>query len=218
MYCKLNIVTYHPDVQPVRQGQRKKKGKKAKVKLIQIVCLPAGSSAVVQETDKLDKSWNDVLLVKNWLLKSEDSGTAPLMPVYLQKGTYLRKAATVDLIRTDADENNINTEESEEKFSVLNYQTHSNECLCWRKQELRNQLQSVSTSLSVSAEEMKQLYDILGEFHDIFSLDDDKRGETSLVEFNRDTGDSPPIKQAYAVQHKIATQLSKMQDGGVIQP
>ena len=37
--CKLNIVTYHPDVQPVRQGQRKKKGKKAKVKLIQTVRL-----------------------------------------------------------------------------------------------------------------------------------------------------------------------------------
>ena len=179
---------------------------------------------------ELNKSWNDALLVKDCLLKSEDSGTAPIImsnaslsTQVLKKGTYLGKAARVDLIRTDADENNINTEESEEKFSVLNYQTYSNERLCWRKQELKNQLQSVSTSLSVSAEEMKQLYDILGEFHDIFSLDDDERGETSLVEFNIDTGDSPPIKQAarrvpYAARHEIATQLSKMQDGGVIQP
>ena len=87
----------------------------------------------------------------------------------------------MDLIHTDADENNINNEESEEKFSVLNYQTYSNECLCWQKQELKNQLQSVSTSLSVSAEEMQQLYDILGEFHDIFSLDDDEQGETRVV-------------------------------------
>ena len=45
----------------------------------------------------------------------------------------------------------------------------------------------------------------------------------SLVEFNIDTGDSPPIKQAahrvpYAARQEIAAQLSKMQDGGVIQP
>ena len=87
---------------------------------------------------ELDKSWNDALLVKDCLLKSEDSGTAPiimsnasLFTQALKKGTCLGKAATVDLIRTDADENNINTEESEEKFSVLNYQTYSNERLCW---------------------------------------------------------------------------------------
>ena len=70
---------------------------------------------------------------------------------------------------------------------------------------------------------MKQLYDILEEFHNIFSLDDDDQGETSLVEFNIDTGDSPPIEQAarrvpYAARRDIAAQLGRIQDGGVIQP
>ena len=44
-----------------------------------------------------------------------------------------------------------------------------------------------------------------------------------MVEFNIDTGESRPIKQAarrvpYAARQEIAAQLSKMQDGGVIQP
>ena len=70
---------------------------------------------------------------------------------------------------------------------------------------------------------MQQLYDTLEEYHDIFSLDDDERGEASFVEFNIDTGESPPIKQAahrvpYVAQQEIAAQLSKMQDEGVIQP
>ena len=82
---------------------------------------------------------------------------------------------------------------------------------------------AIATTSSVSKEEMQQLYDTLEEFHDIFSIDDDEFGETSFVGFNIDTGESSPIKQAarrvpYAVRQEIAAQLSKMQDGGVIQP
>ena len=70
---------------------------------------------------------------------------------------------------------------------------------------------------------MQKLYDTLEGFHDIFSIKDGEHGETSFVEFNIDTGESPPIKQAacrvpYAARQEIAAQLSKMQDGGVIQP
>ena len=51
--CKLKIVSYHHDVQAVldhEPGQRKskRKSKKAKIKLIQTIRLPADSSAVVQ--------------------------------------------------------------------------------------------------------------------------------------------------------------------------
>ena len=46
--CKLKIVSYHPDVQPVldhepSQQKSKRKSKKAKIKLIQTICLPADS-------------------------------------------------------------------------------------------------------------------------------------------------------------------------------
>ena len=141
----------------------------------------------------------------------------------LKRGTYLGKAVTVDLIHADTDANRADVEESEQELSVLQNQTYSNERVCWRKQELRKQLQSFPTTSAVPKEQMQQLYDTLEEYHDIFSLDDDEHGETSLVEFNIDTGESRPIKQAarrvpYAARQEIAAQLSKMQDGGVIQP
>ena len=78
--CDLNVVSYHPDVQPVVEpvpgsGQKKlkkKRGRKAKIRLVQTVCLPADSSAMVQvkvkqSTDadlmlELYKSWNDTLI------------------------------------------------------------------------------------------------------------------------------------------------------------
>ena len=238
--CKLDIVSYHPDVQPVDQGRPKGKKKKAKIKLIQTVRLPTGSSAVVQVKVKepagtdlmleLDKSWQDILLVKDCLLKSKNSGSAPIIMTntslsaqVLKRGTYLGKAATVDLIHADTNADRIDIEESEQELSALQNRAYSNECVCWRKQELKRQLQSFSTTSAVSKEEMQQLYDTLEGFHDIFSIEDDKRGETNLVEFNIDTGESPPIKQAahivpYAARQEIAAQLSKMQDGGVIQP
>ena len=36
---------------------------------------PTGTNLMLE----LDKSWNDALLVKDCLLKSEDSGTAPII-------------------------------------------------------------------------------------------------------------------------------------------
>ena len=163
-------------------------------------------------------------------LKSENSGSAPIImsntslsTQVLKRGTYLGKAATVDLIHADTNADRVDIEESEQELSALQNRTYSNERVCWRKQELKRQLQSFSTTSAVSKEEMQQLYDTLEGFHDIFLIDDDERGETNLVEFNIDTGESPPIKQAarrvpYAARQEIAAQLSKMQDGGVIQP
>ena len=50
--CKLNIITYHPDVQSVfpaadHSKLKKKKNKKSRISLIQTVRLPADSSALV---------------------------------------------------------------------------------------------------------------------------------------------------------------------------
>ena len=119
------IASYHPDVQPVldhKPGQQKskRKSKKAKIKLIQTIQLPADSSAVVQVearettgtnfggTDlmlELDKSWHNILMVDDCLLKIDDSGMAQIIvsntslsTQVLKKGTYLGKAAKVKLI------------------------------------------------------------------------------------------------------------------------
>ena len=70
---------------------------------------------------------------------------------------------------------------------------------------------------------MSQVYNVLEQYHGIFSLDEGERGETNLVEFNIDTGESTPIKQVarrvpFAARQEIAAQLSKMQEEGVMQP
>ena len=43
-------------------------------------------------------------------------------------------------------------------------------------------------SRKLSQEEASQLSQLLADYHDIFSLNDDERGETDLVEFKIDTG------------------------------
>ena len=48
---ELRIVSYHPDVQTTPEPtitKKNKKSKRAKIKLVQIVCLPAESFATVQ--------------------------------------------------------------------------------------------------------------------------------------------------------------------------
>ena len=221
--CKLNIVSYHPDVLPVAEPSQKKlrkKGKKAKIKLIQTVRLPADSSAVVLVEVKeltsatlmleLDKTWHNRLVVNDCLLMTHNSGTAPIIvsntslsTQVLKKGTHLGRAATLNLIHAEYDVNT-NIEESEGKWSAVETQTYSNGSISWWKQDQ-----------SLSAEEISMLYDIVEQCPDIFALDDGMRGETNLVEFNVITGESAPIKQVacivpFAIRQKITAQLSKM--------
>ena len=70
---------------------------------------------------------------------------------------------------------------------------------------------------------MSQVYNVLKQYHGVFSIDEGERGETNHVEFNTDIGESIPIKQvarrvSLAAGQEIAAQLSKMQEEGVIQP
>ena len=149
---------------------------------------------------ELDKSWHDTIVVSDCLLKNDDGahGIAPIV-VYntsfstqvLRKGTYLGKAATVNLINADAE--NCDNIVAGDELLTTEAQAYSNERICWRKQELRRQLQCHPQSLST--EEMSQVYNVLEQYHGIFSLDEGERGETNLVEFNIDTGESTPIKQ-----------------------
>ena len=61
------------------------------------------------------------------------------------------------------------------------------------------------------------------EYHDVFSLEEDERGETDMIEFEINTGDELPRKQAarripYAARQEVAEQLERMQKIGVIKP
>jgi hypothetical protein len=68
-----------------------------------------------------------------------------------------------------------------------------------------------------------QLRTFLANNHDVFSLEEGERGQTSLVTMEIDTGDSSPQKQPprrmpFMVREEVARQLKKMQQDRVIQP
>ena len=61
------------------------------------------------------------------------------------------------------------------------------------------------------------------EYHTIFSLEENTRGETDLIQFEIDTGDSTPKKQPkryvpHAPHQEVARLLKEMQEANVIQP
>ena len=76
----------------------------------------------------------------------------------------------------------------------------------------------------LSSSEMEALYKLLlSEHHEAFSLEENERGETDLVQLEIDTGDAPPQRQSarripYAAQQELAHLLEEMQKSQVIQP
>ena len=75
----------------------------------------------------------------------------------------------------------------------------------------------------LNSSDQKELGTLLSEFHEAFSLDDDERGETDLVQLTIDTGDAPPVRQSarripMAAQQDLAQLLESMQKSHVIQP
>ena len=68
-----------------------------------------------------------------------------------------------------------------------------------------------------------QLLDMVTNFHEVFSLAEEERGETDWVQFEIDTGDAQPRKvplrrMPLSVREEVARQVSKMQETGVIVP
>ena len=124
-------------------------------------------------------------MVNDCLIRIDGSGSAPIIvfntSLYtqvLKEGMYLGKAAKVDLIHADE----IGSHYSEEKDDscVMNVRTCSNEHLHWRKQELRKQVKCSSNSQELSLAEKDKLLTTLEEYHHIFLIAEEERGETSL--------------------------------------
>jgi len=71
--------------------------------------------------------------------------------------------------------------------------------------------------------ELSQISKLLVDYHDVFYLGEEDRGETNLVEFEIKTGSASPVRQAarripYAARQEIAKQLEKMQRSNVTKP
>ena len=70
--------------------------------------------------------------------------------------------------------------------------------------------------------EKESLLTFLTNHHLAFCLDENKKGETDLLQFEIDTGDAPlkkhpPRRMPFAVCEEVARQLKKMQETGVVE-
>ena len=74
--------------------------------------------------------------------------------------------------------------------SVMVNQVMSEEKVDDRKEKLKVLLNDGNCSLNSS--EQEKLHALLSEYHEVFSLEDNERGETDLVQLTIDTGDAPP--------------------------
>ena len=84
-------------------------------------------------------------------------------------------------------------------------------------------LEAMLMETDLPDEHKRQLFTLLKEYHNIFSLEDGERGETDLVVLHIDTADTPPSRQRarrmpFAVRKEVAKQLKMMQKLDVIQP
>ena len=75
----------------------------------------------------------------------------------------------------------------------------------------------------MTAKEFDKLKKLLGEFSDVFALDDSELGCTGCVQHVIETGDHPPIKQQpyrtpIVHREKIAKLVEEMQQKEIIQP
>ena len=75
----------------------------------------------------------------------------------------------------------------------------------------------------LSSSQKSQVWDLLLEFKDVFSLNSSDIGRTSLVQHSIDTGQDRPIKQAprhlpLAKQDWAKQELKSMSDQGIIEP
>ena len=73
----------------------------------------------------------------------------------------------------------------------------------------------------LDAEQQERLWQLLIEFRDCFSCDEEELGQTSLVEHTIDTGDAVPIRQCphrLPLGQQQEQALEKMQRAGIIEP
>ena len=90
----------------------------------------------------------------------------------------------------------------------------------WRKEKL---YEMYKDSIDLPQPAKESFLQFLSNHHEAFSLEENERGETDLLEMEIDTGDAPPKKQRprrmpFAVRQEVSKQLKKMQEAQVIWP
>ena len=225
------------------ESTSKQERKVSYVKLVTAVRLPARYSAVVPvkvtniEGTALVKPLNelsDSLEVGDTLVEVRDGYTAMMImnggdtTCELEVGKTLGQVSEVEIVEDPLTVSNYQSVENDEdvtKGKPLNVYSvslpsESAERTKWRQLQLMSLLEQSESSLS---EDHLPLRELLTEYHSIFSIEDDERGETDMIEFEISTGDGAPKRQPvrripFAARQEVIRQLERMQRIGVIQP
>jgi len=152
----------------------------------------------------------DSIQIDDSVVKVNDEGTTTMLitnrgrsACVLQKGMELAHAWEADVLGcTDSTKLTSDIfqddEEGDGMLKLFNVKLssgdtiYSNERVKWRQEQLQNLMIGIEERHSQG--ECSQLSGLLAQYHDIFSLEDNDRGETDLVEFKIDTHDSCPRK------------------------
>ena len=191
-------------------------GNISQVSLIKTVRLPANFTAVVPvqvlnekgtvmlyPSDSLDTSLN---IVESLIEVNQDGPYVVVVAntgkstYQLQKGMDLGQVVEVELVIAKDEDLPVVCEGSVEEavkplldqvnlFGISLQSKKTVERIKWRQQQMSKMLRESNKLLS---EEHLPLEDLLVEYHDIFSLEEDERGETDLIEFDIDTSDEAP--------------------------
>ena len=235
---QLGLVMYHPDVQVWRGSKNKEPTDIAIVPLVRaklvnsVRILPQQCSLVSVELE------GNFDATKQLLLEPEDLGCdlqveqTLLCPRRGNTGTYqvvienctgftqnFEVGVTVGAATEVEEIRPIPTIEQEGRVHVN--QLVSNENIQWRKDKLCTLLEKGESALLPS--EREKLKEMLMDYHTVFSLETNERGETDLIQFEINTGDSSPTKQPtryipHAARQEVARLLKEMQEANMIRP
>ena len=213
------LVMYHPDVQVWRRSKNKEPTDIAIVPLVRaklvnsVRILPQQCSLVSVELE------GNFDATKQLLLEPEDFQCDLQMEYYVcplrdNTGTYqvviencigftqnFEVGVTVGAA-TEVETMPIPILEQKRRANVN--QLVSNENIQWRKDKLCTLLEKGESALVPS--EREKLKEMLMDYHTVFSLETNERGETDLIQFEINTGDSFPKKTA----NKIYTTRSSI--------
>ena len=224
----LGIVEYHPDVQIWRGGRKKSGTSSARadvsnVPSIRVTLVKSVKAEYLHPhqgrgTCLLEPGGSEVVQVERSCITLQGDGKAQAVLTNMTGFTQILPAESEVGIALQCEE----VKPSVVKEQKISSEVRVNKVMSQDEVDRRREKLKAWISEDHSFEQVK-LKALLSEFHEAFSLDDDERGETDLVQLTIDTGDAPLRRQSarripMAAQQELAQLLESMQKSHVIQP
>lgn len=106
------------------------------------------------------------------------------IPQRLEEGVKLCEAVPVDVISDQASmEDDMSLDGKDPLLESKTRQVLSNERVQWRKEKV---LSTLVNGIVLEERDKEELRQMLSEYHDVFSLEENERGETDLIKFTID--------------------------------